>query len=80
MASNTKIDVKQFSYTDRETDIKLWLKRFKYAVIAILAFDATEEEKEVAYIRHLPPNWMTFVFKSLKHLPIKQIGPIWRRN
>ena len=56
MASNTKIDVKQFSYTDRKTDIKLWLKRFKYAVIAILDFDATEEEKEVAYIRHLPPK------------------------
>ena len=54
MAGYHKIDIKPFSYTDKEHDIELWLKRYKWAVDAALPNDASQPEKTVAYLRHLP--------------------------
>ena len=56
MADYYQVDIKPFSHTAKNLDVKMWLKRFKYAVNAILVVNATTEEKEAAYIRHLPPK------------------------
>ena len=54
MADFRKIDIKPFSYIDKNTDIKLWLKRFKWAVDSILDHDASQATKHAAYIQKLP--------------------------
>ena len=53
-ADYRRIDIKPFSYSEKGQDIKLFLKRYKWAVHSTLAADADDDAKKEACLRHIP--------------------------
>ena len=49
-----RIDIKPFSYSEKGQDIKLFLKRYMWAVHSTLAADADDDAKKDACLRHIP--------------------------